>query len=318
MEFIGSVFQWLMTHQPAFPYSLLIAGVAFLWTGVIRLLPEVEGDDIPFPLLAVLGVMAAVVGVIHSVDNGNWYPFVSMGLGLVLLPGFYLARAVFRKAKATVQRGWKALSAWSAEQDRLEAEKRKSQDEREAVRRKAAESSPKAVLQRAEATIEQVRKALPLDLEVVEEGRQAQAKLDALRELYELLAHMEALAPGNDDALTARIAQADALFADVSLEKEVGVLIRKLRKDTSTLAQRRKVIHAAIEALVLSIASLPDRVAARLAMEAPVDYQVAAADLQQEAGEPVLPVITPPSDLEARLAQEPEPATRPNPKKQLA
>ena len=72
-------------------------------------------------------------------------------------------------------------------------------------------------------------------------------------------------------------------------------------------------IHSAIEALVLSIESLPGKAAARIAEQVPTEYLVSSEDMAAEMGHPVLPVI----DLTPQPAEETK-APAPRARRQLA
>jgi hypothetical protein len=293
----GHVFSWLGAHLALWPsVALIVVGLA--WTALWIPANDGDGDAQGGVTLGAVAIVGWFVASIFSAQWVYWLPFLT---GCSILP------MIFGSLTAA-----DALQEWQKKRA-AEAKKLREQMAREAKRRAEERlKSPAGVIARCEAVVKKYIDALPQDLLIIEERRQAETKLDALRGLYKLLDAIEKLGPDDEESFEKHLAAADALFSDVSLEKECGALVRELRERSVTKAPPVLKIHSAIEALVLSIESLPGKAAARIAEQVPTEYRVSAEDMAAEMGHPVLPVID--------LTPEPEaqPKAPPRARRQLA
>lgn len=297
---LGHVLSWLGSSLALWP-ALGVALLGVLWSLCVWASDPDDSDDGPFAI-AVLGILGMIGALVGSVLSGVWAYWIPYLLGVAILPSILGVGALDKK-----------YCRW-LELKKQEVAARRIREQKEAERAKAEfERSPAGVIARCEAVVKRYIDALPTDLAVIEERRQAETKLDALRGLYKLLAAIEKLGADTEESFKQKLTEADALFSDVSLEGECGALVREIRERSVDEAPPTSRIHAAIEALVFSINSLPGKAAARIAAETPTEYRVASDDLTAEFGEPVLPVLDPSPESEERASGIPKP-----PRRQLA
>lgn len=304
MGFLGSLYSWMTGMAPLGELGI-VAGAAFVWTLCLLGAVAVDGDDNPLAGITFLGALGGVIALIVGIDDGKWAHIVAGVMGLAVVPAIFGLVTGIRGGKGLMVRAWKAAKAWNDEQDRLETEARKRLTAEAQARAAAAERSPANVLKRCEAIVAAVRRAIPLTVNAPEQLAEAEAKLAALRELFALEARMQALT-ANLPTLDQRLAAADALYTDTSLEQQSPELLAKLREASATAQERQAAVHTATEELVAVIMTLPDRMQVQLTEDPPIEYQTAAADVAD--------------DLQVRLTQlsPPDPAVRPSRKAELA
>lgn len=308
MDWFLTAFNWLMVHQPPFPWSLIWGGIAFALTArfVMGLIDDDE-DGIIGPVVISIFVAGFIGGIGGTTVNPGgayyWYHWISLGLGWLGVPAILTAlfvgfSMVYGSCKWVVQiigagvnavvRGCKAIATrWQAWRTR----KAKAAE----AERQALEKAPQTVIARCREVVEDFKRRLPLDETSPAVMMRATNLLEAVSELYALKAGLDMLAPGDSSALAEKVSRADKLFADVELERECPELVASLRKERQDIEPVRRHIHVAIEALVLLIATLPDQVANKMALQTPHEYQQVVDDFRQPNGKSLLPDITSPA-----------------------
>lgn len=317
MDWLLTAFQWVMMHQPAFPWSLIFAGVAFFLTvSFVKGIRERDEDWTFGPvILSVIVAIVAVMGggmagevsdtagkIIKSQSSYYWYHWISLVLGWVVMPAFLaMANWVIKRIVRAVKKGIRAVAhAWSVVAHRWTSWRQRTAAKAEA-KRKAEEVSPEHVIAECRRIVEEFRATLPKDVGAPEAMRRAGDYLEAIEALYELDHELAVLTPGNDAVLAEKIRKADALFARVSLERECPELVATIRREHHSVDPVREHIAAAIEALYLRIMTLPDCAAGKLALQVPHEYQQVVDDLRQPDGTSLLP------DLTAAVGEQPVP-----------
>jgi hypothetical protein len=298
MDWLMTAFQWLMTHQPPLPWSFIWGGISFALTAsfIKGLLDEDEDWTYgPAVLSFVYFVVFGLIGglIFADKDNYYWYHMVSMLvgwfgipalLGILLLAGTGAASVAKAVGRAVSSVWGRAVSGFRNLRDRLAEE---AEAERQAEVR-----SPEHVLARCQAVLDDFRARLPKDVTAPETMRRAGDLFEALKELYKLDQSLAELSPGDDSGLAEKVRQADNLFTEVALEKECPDLVTKLRQERHAIGPVRGHIHAAIEALVLLITTLPDQMASKMALQVPHEYQQVVDDMRQPDGRSLLPAIS--------------------------
>lgn len=285
---MDGIFVWLLQHLPSLGVSLSLAAAGLLWA--FLWFPADDGSD-EAQTVVVLGFLAMVACLVGSVSSGVWAPWIPYLTGVALIPGIWGAGVGISKLGPLMKRGWAFLKRKVAEEDKRRADQRAAELRVVRARAEAEANSPKATIARCEAAVTTYLASLPKDLLYVDESRQAKTKLDALRGLYKLQADILKIGPRDEASFKKRVAQADALYPDVSLETECKDLIDELRRQSVTQAPAVTLLHAAIEKLTLILTSLPYKAAPRIAEQLPFEYRVSADDLRAEYGKDVLPAI---------------------------
>lgn len=262
----GSIWGWFALHL-TFQYSIVLMVLGLIWALALWL--SDDSKDNPANPVAGIGVLGAIVAFFACIDGGGWAYWLPYIAGIAILPSILGVRKLI---------GVVLTAAEEAEE--------------EAKRKAAIEAtSPKSIIAKCEAIVKQYIATLPSDMSTVDERYQAQTKLDALRALYKRLEEAERLGPRSPESFAQNLKEADALYSDVSLEKECGELVRELRSQSEQDNLPVARIKLAIEALKLSISELPSRTRARIAEEIPHEYQRAAETVETEMGKPLFPSL---------------------------
>ncbi len=286
VETFWAIFQWLMTHQPSFPWSLVLGAltftlVALLVRGCIRMNRERfnygEGPwQLPLSivglfLLIALSFEVPALEAKEAARNGAqvaryWFHWVSISLGVLASPAYLGLKKAFLLGLWHLPNWWQGTCrVWQAWRTRR-AEKREAKRQAREAAAKAKENQPEKVIARNKERVTAFARMVALEPDSVTRTEKAQRLLDELVECFAEIGRLEGQAPlaTLTSSSAEAVRQSDGIFPDVQLPQEaVEETERAYARcgiDTNIVAVRQQLIakhKTRIEEIDLEIQRLP-------------------------------------------------------------